>query len=108
MIDTPENGCVFLLTEPLSRERVINTEYAQRVNKMEADGASPAELAPLVSTVGGYNRALIDGEINAGPMHSAQEVGLIHDEPTCAELIERIISEAEVIGKRLRALGVFK
>lgn len=108
MIDTPENGCVFLLNDPSRRERVINTEYPQKVNKMEEEGATPEQLDPLVGPVEGNNRAFLDGAINAGPMHVGQVVGLIHDEPTCAELIEGIISEAEVIGQRLRKMGVFK
>ncbi len=108
MIDTPENGCAFLLKDPLRRERVINTEYPQRVNKMEEEGATPEQLDPLVAVVQGNNRAFFDGDINAGPMHVGQVVGLIHDVPTCAELIEGIISEAEAIGQRLRKTGVFK
>lgn len=108
MIETPENGLVFLLSAPVGRERVINTEYPQRINKMEAEGATEEELRPLVGAVEGHNRAFTDGDINGGPMHSGHVVGLIHDEPSCAELIERIVSEAKVIAKRLHNLGVFE
>ncbi len=75
---------------------------------MEEEGATPEQLDLLVAVVQGNNRAFFDGDINAGPMHVGQVVGLIHDEPTCAELIEGIISEAEAIGQRLRKMGVFK
>lgn len=39
--------------------------------------------------------ALVDGNVESGVMASGQVVGLIDDLPTCAELIERIITEAE-------------
>ncbi len=108
MIDTPENGCVFLLETPTRRERVIDTEYPKRINKMEAEGATPSDLDAFIGPVKGNNLAFFDGDINGGPMHVGQIVGLIHDEPTCAELIERIISEAEAIGQRLQKMGAFK
>jgi NAD(P)H-dependent flavin oxidoreductase YrpB (nitropropane dioxygenase family) len=39
--------------------------------------------------------AMVDGDTARGVMASGQVVGLIDDLPTCAELIERIIAEAE-------------
>ena len=47
--------------------------------------------------------ALVDGRIESGVMASGQVVGVIDDLPTCAELIERIVAEAEVVLKDLGA-----
>ena len=45
--------------------------------------------------------ALVDGKVDAGVMASGQVVGVIDDLPTCQELIDRIVSEAEAVLKRL-------
>lgn len=47
--------------------------------------------------------SLVDGKIESGVMASGQVVGLINDLPTCAELIARIIDEAEMTLKNLGA-----
>jgi NAD(P)H-dependent flavin oxidoreductase YrpB (nitropropane dioxygenase family) len=39
--------------------------------------------------------AMVDGKVDSGVMASGQVVGVIEDLPSCAELIDRIIAEAE-------------
>jgi NAD(P)H-dependent flavin oxidoreductase YrpB (nitropropane dioxygenase family) len=46
--------------------------------------------------------SMADGHPEAGLMPSGQVAGLIEDLPTCAELITRIMTEAE---QRLASLG---
>lgn len=48
-----------------------------------------------------YRSALVDGHPDTGVMATGQVVGLIDDIPTCGELIDRIIAEAEQTLKRL-------
>jgi nitronate monooxygenase len=50
---------------------------------------------------------MTDGEVEAGAWSCGMVAGLIHDVPSCQELIERIVGEAEaLIRKRLaHALG---
>jgi NAD(P)H-dependent flavin oxidoreductase YrpB (nitropropane dioxygenase family) len=45
--------------------------------------------------------AMVEGDTARGVMASGQVVGLIDDLPTCAELTERIIAEAEATLRRL-------
>jgi len=61
------------------------------------------DVAHLVRGVQG--RALLEtGDLGAGLVWAGQVQGLIHDIPTVAELISRIVSEArEIINTRLRA-----
>jgi nitronate monooxygenase len=40
---------------------------------------------------------MTDGEIGAGAWSCGMVAGLIHDIPTCRELLERIMAEAEEI-----------
>jgi NAD(P)H-dependent flavin oxidoreductase YrpB (nitropropane dioxygenase family) len=45
--------------------------------------------------------AMVEGRVDLGVMASGQVVGVIDDEPSCAELIDRIIAEAESVLERL-------
>lgn len=45
--------------------------------------------------------AMVDGRVDLGVMASGQVVGMIEDLPSCAELIERVIAEAEEVLTRL-------
>jgi len=47
--------------------------------------------------------AMVDGRPDLGVMSSGQVVGLLDDLPTVAELIDRVIEEAEAVLKRLGA-----
>lgn len=49
--------------------------------------------------------AMVDGRTDLGVMASGQVAGVIDDLPSCAELVERIVTEAEETLKSLRALG---
>jgi NAD(P)H-dependent flavin oxidoreductase YrpB (nitropropane dioxygenase family) len=45
--------------------------------------------------------AMVDGRVDLGVMASGQVVGMIEDLPSCAELIERVVAEAEQVLSRL-------
>ena len=45
--------------------------------------------------------ALVDGKVESGVLPSGQVVGVIDDLPTVAELIQRIVGEAEAVLARL-------
>jgi NAD(P)H-dependent flavin oxidoreductase YrpB (nitropropane dioxygenase family) len=46
--------------------------------------------------------AMVEGKLDFGVMASGQVVGVIEDLPAVAEVIERIVKEAEVTLERLR------
>ncbi|MEU4831866.1 nitronate monooxygenase [Streptosporangium sp. NPDC023615] len=48
--------------------------------------------------------AMVDGRADLGVMASGQVVGLIEDLPSCAELIDRVMSEAHTVLDRLERL----
>ncbi|MDT0389585.1 NAD(P)H-dependent flavin oxidoreductase [Streptomyces dubilierae] len=48
--------------------------------------------------------AMVDGRTDLGVMASGQVAGVIGDLPSCAELVERIIAEADAALERLRAV----
>ena len=54
---------------------------------------------------GVYPKVMQDGAMDAGAWSCGMVVGLIHDIPSCKELIDRIMKEAnEIIQQRLAGL----
>ena len=54
---------------------------------------------------GMYPKIMMDGDMDAGVWSCGMVAGLIHDIPTCRELIETIMAEAEaLIRKRLEGM----
>jgi NAD(P)H-dependent flavin oxidoreductase YrpB (nitropropane dioxygenase family) len=45
--------------------------------------------------------AMVDGRVDLGVMASGQVVGLVDDLPSCADLVERIVAEADGVLSRL-------
>jgi len=82
--------------------RVAATPVSDRVVEISARPAAVFEdIRPLVSGAKG-REALETGNVEAGLVWAGQVQGLIHDIPTCAELLNRMVAEAEdVIRQRL-------
>jgi NAD(P)H-dependent flavin oxidoreductase YrpB (nitropropane dioxygenase family) len=47
--------------------------------------------------------AMVDGKTDLGVMASGQVVGVIEDLPSCAELISRIVEQANAVLARLQS-----
>ena len=61
-----------------------------------------AEQADMELVGGVYPKVMQEGTVDVGAWSCGMVAGLIHDIPTCKELIDRIMSEAEqLIRKRL-------
>ena len=76
------------------------------VELLSAPDATFENVAQLVR--GAQGRTLLEtGDLDAGLVWAGQVQGLIHDIPTCAVLIGRIMAEAEeIISRRLGVLAV--
>jgi len=86
-------------------ERVVQTDYTQRVLEMEEQGATLEELLPLLD--GSKQKvAYTSGDVSNAVMTVGQIIGLIHDIPSVKDIIEGIINEAKLIGQRLHNLGI--
>jgi NAD(P)H-dependent flavin oxidoreductase YrpB (nitropropane dioxygenase family) len=70
-------------------------------------GARFEDVSELVKGAGGRT-ALETGDLDAGLIWAGQVQGLIHNIPTCAELIEGIVRDAEelISGRLARALTI--
>ena len=77
--------------------RVARNSVSDKVVEIAAQ--TDAVFEDVRALVGGAHgrRALETGDLDAGLIWAGQVQGLIHDIPTCAELIGRIMSDAEAI-----------
>ncbi len=85
-------------------ERVVKTEFAQKILDMENKGAPLDDILPLIS---GENvrDAYNTGDISNALFTVGQVVGLVHEIPSVKEIIDGIISEAMAIVQRLNKIG---
>ncbi|HSO62417.1 MAG TPA: nitronate monooxygenase, partial [Desulfobacterales bacterium] len=78
-------------------ERVLRSQAVDKVLEIESRGTpSIQDLIPYVSGLVG-KEMLEDGNMDKGTMAAGQCIGLIRDIPTCRELLDRIMAEAEEI-----------
>jgi len=78
-------------------ERVLRSQAVDKVLEIESRGTpSIQDLIPYVSGLVG-KEMLEDGNMDKGTMAAGQCIGLIRDIPTCRELLDRIMAEAEAI-----------
>lgn len=88
-----------LVMRPLrNTERVLTNVAVERLLAKEKELGAAVTFADIAAEVAGvYPRIMLDGEMDAGAWSCGMVAGLIHDIPTCKELIDRIMSEAEEI-----------
>lgn len=85
--------------------RVAKNTVSQEVVAKEKEGA---KIEDLISLVSGKRGKVVyeEGDPNHGIWSAGMVQGLIHDIPTCKELIERMVSEAEeLIATRLNRMA---
>jgi nitronate monooxygenase len=88
-----------LIMRPLrNTERVLNNAAVQTLLAKEKEMGAALTFADIAEEVAGvYPRIMQNGDMDAGGWSCGMVAGLIHDIPTCQELIDRIMSEAETI-----------
>ncbi len=78
--------------------RVFGNSVAKKAIEMEHEGKGIDEIGPYVA--GKKGRVVYEtGDLEHGIWSAGTSMGLIQDIPTCKELVERIVSEAEAIIK---------
>ncbi|MCR9080262.1 MAG: nitronate monooxygenase family protein [Hyphomonadaceae bacterium] len=93
-----------LVMRPLrNTERVLTNEAVERLLEKEKALGADLKFEDIVEEVAGvYPRIMMEGDMDAGAWSCGMVAGLIHDIPTCKELIDRIMSEADqIINERL-------
>lgn len=98
-----------LVMRPLrNTERVLTNAAVERLLEKERALGPALKFEDIVEEVAGvYPRIMKEGTMDAGAWSCGMVAGLIHDIPTCKELIDRTIAEAEaIIGERLAGFRV--
>ena len=93
-----------LVMRPLrNTERVLTNAAVERLLKKEKELGANIKFEDIIAEVAGvYPRIMQDGEMEAGAWSCGMVVGLINDIPTCKELIDRTMAQAnEIIRQRL-------
>ena len=96
-----------LIMRPLrNTERVLTNPAVEKIVEIEREKGASLGIEDIRELVGGvYPRVMQEGDMDAGAWSCGMVAGLIHDIPTCKELIDRMMAEAEtIIRKRLEGL----
>lgn len=86
-------------------ERVLTNDAVERLIEKEKMLGDKLKFEDIIEEVAGvYPRIMMEGDMDAGAWSCGMVAGLINDIPTCKELIDRIMAEAdEIINQRLAA-----
>ena len=96
-----------LIMRPLrNTERVLTNEAVERLLEKERNLGDSIRIDDIMDEVMGvYPKVMLKGEMDTGAWSCGLVAGLIHDIPTCKELIDGIMEEAEIlIRQRLEGL----
>ena len=96
-VDNDERGSFLIFRKFKNTARVGRSEVSEEVVRRLAEpDANFSDVQELVAGTAG--RELLEtGDLSKGVFWAGMIQGLIHDIPTCQELIDRIIGEAEAI-----------
>jgi nitronate monooxygenase len=98
IVAADERSTALILRSLRNTSRVFGNSVAKRAIEMEREGKGIAEIGPVVA--GARGRVVYEtGDLEHGIWSAGTSMGLIADIPTCKELVERIVEEAETIIK---------
>jgi nitronate monooxygenase len=84
----------------------LNNEAVERLIAKEKALGDSIKFDDIHDEVAGvYPKIMLEGDMEIGAWSCGMVAGLIYDIPTCKELIDRIMSEAdEIISQRLAGI----
>jgi len=99
LVERDERSTRLALRSLRNTVRVMHNAVVDRILEIEGRPGPTdfAELAPLVSGQVARERVWEKGDVDGGVFTAGQVTGLIRDIPTVAELVGRIVAEAEAI-----------
>ena len=96
-----------LVMRPLrNTERVMTNEAVERLIQKEKELGDDLKFEDIMGEVAGvYPKIMMEGAMDEGAWSCGMVAGLIHDIPTCQELMDSIMSEADSILARMNGLN---
>lgn len=106
-VDNDERGSFLIFRNFKNTARVGRSEVSEEVvRRLSQPDAKFGDVQELVAGTAG-RELLRTGDLSKGVFWAGMVQGLIHDIPTCQELIDRIIHEAEaIVRERLASMMV--
>lgn len=104
IVETDERQTRLIMRPLVNTERVLSNDAVEEILRIEKELGSDVKIEDIRHLVqGGQNRRVLqDGAMDAGAWSCGMVAGLIDDIPTCKELVERIVADAEqIIRERL-------
>mgnify|MGYP000989940819 FL=1 len=77
--------------------RALRNQMTKEYLKKEAEGASFEELEAM--TLGSLRKAVLEGDIRNGSMMAGQIAGLVKEELSCKDLIDKLVKETDALLK---------
>ena len=94
IVAADERSTALILRSLRNTARVFGNSVAREAIAMERDGKGIDAIGPVVS--GSRGRVVYEtGDLEHGIWSAGTSMGLIRDIPSCKELVERIVGEAE-------------
>jgi nitronate monooxygenase len=98
ILDASERDTRLVMRPLRNTERVLTNAAVERLLEIEREKGKDLQFSDIAEQVAGvYPRIMLDGEMDLGAWSCGMVAGLIHDIPTCKELIDRIMADAEKI-----------
>jgi len=97
LVDHNERDTRLIMRTLRNTERVMHNPVVDEVLAIESQGNTQiADIAPFVSGLVG-KEMLEQGQMDKGILAAGQTMGFVRDIPTCRELLDRIMTDAEQI-----------
>jgi len=101
IVEASELDTRLIMRSLRNSERVLNNAATERVLEKEKALGERVAFADIAAEMAGvYPRIMQEGDMDSGVWSCGMVVGLVHDIPSCQELIERIITDAMQIMQR--------
>lgn len=107
MVQSSELDTALIFRTLKNTARIYKNSIAKQVLEIESKPGDTdfTDLQPLVAGKRGRENVLEKGDTDDGVWTAGLVMGLIDDIPSCQELVERMVSEAEaIIGQRLAGM----
>ena len=107
IVENTERDTVLVGRSLRNTARVARNAIAEQVAEIQRDPTKTfADVRELMAGVRGRANVLEEGDLDGGIWSSGQSQALIHDIPTCAELVHNIMAQADaILGKRFAQIA---
>ena len=107
IVENTERDTVLVGRSLRNTARVARNAISEKVAEIQKDPTKTfADVRELMAGVRGRENVLAGGDLDGGIWTTGQSQALIHDIPTCAEVVKNIMAQADaVIHQRFKAIA---